>query len=392
MDEENIFSKGQQAWRPKYGLDVYALDDTNEIESSILISSTLPWIVDRKEKKYLYVFSSIALRLSVEDLGTYAVPAGLWTEVSFPQGYRIYATNQTAIYIFLRATDVQMSSSTVAVTPASGAVFPISGTVNAVTELAENGVMPFNNPITDFTAKVNWASVGIVSALQGSKTITVSATPTGLGAGNVIELTASGSQFEYLRVDSSYISGSTTVPVTTPIQNAFAYNTFIYEPDNPQHAIGGAQGNPIRPWGVATVAPIGYDGSVDAYRGFQVDSTGNLLVSQTLSNWFFITSNTLTNVTSWGGDAGFIFHLTYVVINIAVTNVTAGSITFTVGMDGPTGNIPVFTTAAITSPTVLSLQFGPGMQNPFQFPGTHANLNATITTGPVSFQYVMQAR
>jgi len=72
------------------------------------ISATKPLVLDFKGRYYVMLFTANALTLSLEDLGSITVTANSWTDISFVQAMRIFATGQaTNVPVLVRCTDVK---------------------------------------------------------------------------------------------------------------------------------------------------------------------------------------------------------------------------------------------------------------------------------------------
>lgn len=61
------------------------------------ISTSQPLIVDYKERKHLFLFSHDTVNLTLEDMGTLYIPAGVWVQFDFPTGMRVTPSNPAAI-------------------------------------------------------------------------------------------------------------------------------------------------------------------------------------------------------------------------------------------------------------------------------------------------------
>lgn len=108
----------------------------NPLDATVQISSTMPYVVDYKERKHAFVWSAVVLTLSVEDGGSFAVPAGVWTQLDFPRGYRIFATNiasNAPIYVFIKCTDELINAN-------GGGEVTIANTTTALFTTAQVGV------------------------------------------------------------------------------------------------------------------------------------------------------------------------------------------------------------------------------------------------------------
>ncbi len=89
------------------------LQSRPDVEQTYLLSASQPYILDRKDRKYLYLYTTIALTLSIEDFGTITTPSVGWLDITLQQGIRIYATNQTnPVPVLVRATDNQIDTQT----------------------------------------------------------------------------------------------------------------------------------------------------------------------------------------------------------------------------------------------------------------------------------------
>jgi hypothetical protein len=70
------------------------------------ISNTQGFVLDYKDRKRLYIFSSIAIVLDLKALGTYAVAANTWTPINFEEGFKLFTVGTTnLVAVVVRATD-----------------------------------------------------------------------------------------------------------------------------------------------------------------------------------------------------------------------------------------------------------------------------------------------
>lgn len=77
--------------------------DLNQIHQ---ISSSIPYVVDFRDRYHILVWSPNTLTLTLEDLGTMTLTQYTWTNISFNTGMKIYAQGQsTLVPIFIRCTD-----------------------------------------------------------------------------------------------------------------------------------------------------------------------------------------------------------------------------------------------------------------------------------------------
>lgn len=86
-------------------------------------------ILDYQGYHYLYLWSPTAITLKLNDLGTVAIAAGAWANVSFRPNTKVFTSGQaTPVLVVLRATDEPMPD----------AAQPVSGTV-AISNVNPNG-------------------------------------------------------------------------------------------------------------------------------------------------------------------------------------------------------------------------------------------------------------
>ena len=77
-------------------------------DQTVMISATMPLVLDYKNRYFITIFTPNALVLSIEDLGSISIPAGSWADISFYPGTKVFATNQTTtVPILVRCTDVK---------------------------------------------------------------------------------------------------------------------------------------------------------------------------------------------------------------------------------------------------------------------------------------------
>lgn len=81
------------------------------IDTPYLISSVNPYVIDYKNRKHLFIYSPVALTLTIEDYTTttgFSLAAMTWHTLDFQPGTRVYATNIAAaspVYMYIKATD-----------------------------------------------------------------------------------------------------------------------------------------------------------------------------------------------------------------------------------------------------------------------------------------------
>lgn len=79
-------------------------------DQTLLINSTVPYVVDYRGFKYIYLYTANALTLSLADLGSISVKSNSWVNLSFQTGLHIFASNTTVLSpVFVRCTDDSFS-------------------------------------------------------------------------------------------------------------------------------------------------------------------------------------------------------------------------------------------------------------------------------------------
>ncbi len=92
-------------------------------DQDFLISNTQSTLyLDYKGRKHLYLYTATALTLQLNDMGTVAISANIWTEVSFRPVMQLFPTNQTnPVKVVIRATNEQILAANTAVTETNSA-------------------------------------------------------------------------------------------------------------------------------------------------------------------------------------------------------------------------------------------------------------------------------
>lgn len=86
------------------------LQEREPIDQTVYISSSQPWIVDRRGRKHAFLWiPGTALTLSFEDYGSGVVNAQQWINLGFPVGIRMFAVGQSSpVQVLLRFTDEEI--------------------------------------------------------------------------------------------------------------------------------------------------------------------------------------------------------------------------------------------------------------------------------------------
>ena len=142
----------QQEMKDIHALLKYALEIRDDQDATFNISSTIPVVIDYKNRDRVFIISSQALTLTIEDIGTIGLSANTWQDISFPAGIRIYASGQTSpVKVFVRATDKFMASNNFNIAQIGGANFSLGPQVASLSL----SVTPASNsqpfPVDSFT-------------------------------------------------------------------------------------------------------------------------------------------------------------------------------------------------------------------------------------------------
>jgi hypothetical protein len=71
-----------------------------------MVSDSQGFILDFKHRLHVYAYAPTGVTLNLNDLGTLAVTANTWTDISVKPNLKIFTTGQaTPVLLHLRATD-----------------------------------------------------------------------------------------------------------------------------------------------------------------------------------------------------------------------------------------------------------------------------------------------
>lgn len=83
-----------------------AVTGRSPFRKTVMISATTPVVLDYRDRKFVFIYSANSLTLTLEDLGTIALAANAWVNISFQPGMFIYAQSQVAnVPVFICCTD-----------------------------------------------------------------------------------------------------------------------------------------------------------------------------------------------------------------------------------------------------------------------------------------------
>lgn len=123
------------------------------IDTVVPIGTNRPYFLDYKDRKYVYAYSSTALTLTLEDIGTVSITANQWTNICFPEGLRMYAVGKSVpVVILVRCTDELYSfDSQLGVAFPSSEIITLSGS-QAINLARSGGVsIDANHPLASQT-------------------------------------------------------------------------------------------------------------------------------------------------------------------------------------------------------------------------------------------------
>ncbi len=201
-----------------------ALEARNPERYMAQISSTMPWAIDYKNRKHVYIYSGIALNLTSTDIGTIALPPSIWWLIDLPEGLRITATGQvTPVYIYVLATDEVLAlnppaSFAIAGTPTFniGNALPVGAVAinNNGTATAGTATATLTGAVGKFTYLTGFEITIIDTATAGSAELSL----TGVNGGPLLyEIEAQGVVGAFNPFDVSYVPPLQSTAVNTNI-------------------------------------------------------------------------------------------------------------------------------------------------------------------------------
>lgn len=76
------------------------------IGATYLISDTQGFVLDYRNRLHVYMFATVALTLNLQDIGTFAVAANTWTDISFREHIRLFTSGQaTPVPVYIVCAD-----------------------------------------------------------------------------------------------------------------------------------------------------------------------------------------------------------------------------------------------------------------------------------------------
>ena len=121
----------------------------------VAISATVPIIVDYRDRKHVYLFTQNTLTLTLEDMGTLAVTAGTWADISFRPGMNIFAQSQASIVY----VDVLQTDDAPAAVGGSGG----GGGGGAITAAAGSYAVGWSNEFTEVAADADEIAASVAN-------------------------------------------------------------------------------------------------------------------------------------------------------------------------------------------------------------------------------------
>lgn len=163
---------------------------------TVPVSDAQTFVVDYKDRHYLFVWSTVALTLDAGSRGTFSLPAESWTQLALQPNIQVKTSGYgtTATQITLLATDNLINPYVMASTSSSGAGLALESGGNlaaietVVSKLIFDGNQYLKTTILNGTNQVNVAPNGGMYFTQATNNASV---PT--GAGNTVVKASPGS-------------------------------------------------------------------------------------------------------------------------------------------------------------------------------------------------------
>ncbi len=168
-----------------------------QAETYVIGATQSNWYYDYKGRKHVYLFSANAITLNLNDLGTLAISANTWTDVTgLRPGMQIFRTTGAAVSVWVICTNETIAAATAgtagstAVTAAAASyavgwssevtaiLAALVGTLNvAVTNVNANGVATSINSAPVVTASDDANFVALLQDTTNIETYTLAQTP-----------------------------------------------------------------------------------------------------------------------------------------------------------------------------------------------------------------------
>ena len=210
--------------------------DREYIDQHHAISDTQSTLfLDYKGRKHLYLFSPSTITLNLHDIGTLAVSANTWTDISFRETLQVFTSGQaTPVFVLVRATDdlIVQSSSIPNPLPVTVGNFPALQNVN----MSQVGGVATAMATTDTVAgsQIPEICVGIVdntgaiSRLHSAGFFTGDGTPLGftIAVGSFLSNKSGTNQWDrqHNNLDTVNVISATLVSATQTSADITSYN------------------------------------------------------------------------------------------------------------------------------------------------------------------------
>lgn len=89
MLDEEVVSKLEQTVFKLSEIMGEFMGSRDVIHEDVLINNIVPWILNYRNKKHIYVNSPVATSVSIEEFGTIPIPAQAWTLFDYREGSRV---------------------------------------------------------------------------------------------------------------------------------------------------------------------------------------------------------------------------------------------------------------------------------------------------------------
>lgn len=180
------------------------------IMQTVPIADSLSFVVDYKDMRYLFIWSTTALTLNAGSQGTFNLSAESWLPLAFRPGTQITTSGQsTPVMVNLLATDNYLSASSSSLI-SSGLALESGGNLAAVeaqtAKLLFDGNQYLKTTILNGSHQVNVASSGGLYTVQATNNASV---PT--GAGNTVVKNSAGALVSIVVTTAGTGSGNVLV-------------------------------------------------------------------------------------------------------------------------------------------------------------------------------------
>lgn len=198
-----------------------------DLDTQVPISSTVPYIINYRERLKVYLYSPIAMTLTVEDFGAISVPGSTWIDISFQQGVRLVSNLTAQNLILVRCSDNIYVPNSLNLSTLGGSFITLGQKVMAnslpVVVASDQSTIPTSNtsfPYPTGATPITGASGNVANATATATLVGVAArttyisgfeiTGTGATAALIVLPTVTGVVTGTLTYVYTFVAGATT--------------------------------------------------------------------------------------------------------------------------------------------------------------------------------------